>query len=386
MINVSTSRDGKTDLPYATVNGDLVARALGSNGYIQLLKPLHGSRATGSNIREALKNVANQMAPFQTNGLLLIYYSGHGTPAGKQNLRLATYDEAPSPLNGLDAANLLEIIREDKDKHRRYAGPLILIIDACFSGTMASLNLDWRFAANTVVLTSSNQKESFNIKRDGTELSAFTSVLVDVLQKKKHWRAAEDDHNGMLIANEFKNYAIKKLKEYYDNKKIHGAMQPKAIGNGHDLVLSYDASACKNCNVACQVQLTQLDLKLSLREPEGRIALSRSAPFFFHSKRAVEQRREQVRYVELVRGNSLLLSVPVERDPDGRLRDVQLSGPMRIPPEASKDLKVRLVTATGKSLAEKPLRTNRTNLLLKNISADLQVEIEGPVFAGVGNP
>ena len=383
LINVSSSPGAMSDLKFATVNGQLVAEALKQHEYTQLAS-LNGDNATREKIYQALENAANEMALYQDDGILLVYYSGHGTPRGRADFRLATADEDPGPRAGISVADLLRIIRENDEESQpqsRYDGDLIVVVDACFSGAIGDiLGLEHRFLRKTVVLTSSDQGESFSIKRKGVELSAFTSILIDVLQTKPSWQAAEDDKNGMLNGTELAGYATVELDNIFKESKskiegIPATMRPQTFGDG-TLLVAFDESSCERCNIACQLNQISYKLTLSLNDAKGRFAIG-GRYLFYEPKEVVQQRQDRMQHLQLLHNDILIKTLTVDQHIVNTPKEIELEGVISLPLSALMgELELRVLGRTGKTIGKASFPGPVGSAQLARMSASVAVKID----------
>ncbi len=150
------------------------------------------------------------------NTTLFFQYSGHGTQVRDYN-----GDEADHKDEALYSVGGTIIIDDDINKRIKRVpsgSTLIMIIDACHSGTM--VDLQYQLVGNNVVKVNSNQvngniicisgcrdtQVSMDVKAGATAYGAMSNALQYVLKKstsKTTWRQVIDEVNTKLKLNNF---------------------------------------------------------------------------------------------------------------------------------------------------------------------------------------
>ena len=230
VIAVDQTGVAGTELPFAAVDGEKVAKALQALEYKPLLREAPVLREpTSGRVTMALKEIRK----LPERATVIVYYSGHGVtdPQDKDVwLQLAGQPEVGDHL-GISVGQVVETARG-----ATFLGELHVVVDACFSGRGAhtgALTLK-EFGHKTTILTSSTERQtSFPIIPPGgsATLSAFTHTLLEAWGPD--WSAADDNSDGILRFNELVDYSTVRLQRFYQDKAIPKAMRPQLIGT-HD--------------------------------------------------------------------------------------------------------------------------------------------------------
>src|SRR6202023_1401724 len=115
------------------------------------------------------------------NPLLVLYFSGHGIPSiGPDDLYLPLFDS--KSLTVTQSQSLKDLLTKLRTN---YQGELIVVLDACFSGTatVGKVLTSVDDFTKTAILTSSSFDEfSYPITVKSIKQSAFTSFFLEALR------------------------------------------------------------------------------------------------------------------------------------------------------------------------------------------------------------
>lgn len=229
-----------TNLPYAKVDGDKVSSVLLAKGY-KKIETLTDKTATRENFIESLK----QIRSLKENGLVIVYYSGHGAidPGGK-DLWLQLYGQQHyGESQGLSVGELIRIARGGV-----YKGELVVIIDACYSGQGAwTKSLTLNEVENTLIFASNSRtQESFPIDISPTEtISAFTYYLMQGLTDD--WDIVDEKHQGIVLYEDLRTYVEMKLTELLVKKgQPQKEMTPEISGQPGKIWAAFDPNKAQN--------------------------------------------------------------------------------------------------------------------------------------------
>src|SRR5215213_8261477 len=262
VVTAYKSPDGKSDLPFVEVDGDLIAKKLCALGYT-VLDVLKGKDATLPNFSAALKRARSVTRP--KNGLLLVYYSGHGVvDERKEDLWLQTYDEVPSDRTGM---SMPEVIKNAFDANAR--GQLSVIIDSCFSGKAGlSATLTPEKLRNIILLSSvsgdgdDRVAYSITISKDATgndiTASAFSYYFSTVMND---WSKVDEDKDGIITYGELRSYTANKLACDYFSKKIPAAMEPGGFPLDSNEIFAFNAQKAKQFKTKVRKDLARAEIE-----------------------------------------------------------------------------------------------------------------------------
>jgi len=229
-----------TALPYAKVDGNKVSAVLLAKGY-KKIEALTDKTATRENFIESLKRIR----VLKENGLVIVYYSGHGAidPEGR-DLWLQLYGQQHyGESQGLSVGELIRIARGGV-----YKGELVVIIDACYSGQGAwTESLSLNQVENTLIFASNSRtQESFPIDISPTEtISAFTYYLLRGLTDD--WDTVDEKHQGIVLYEDLRTYVEMKLTELLVKKgQPEKEMTPEISGQPGKIWAAFDPKKAQN--------------------------------------------------------------------------------------------------------------------------------------------
>jgi hypothetical protein len=241
------STDASKAEDFATVDVANVASVLCDLGYAPVPSApygaqLSGSKATINNLTAAFSQT-NQIG--SNNPLLILYYSGHGLPTSAgDDLYLPLFEATALTINQSQSLkSLLTKLRTN------YEGDLIVILDACFSGTasVGKLLTGVDEFKRTAILTSSSADEySYPIKIGPTKESAFTHYFLEAL------RSGGDVHDGLTLLGDAHANLVVKLYDLYSNpatstgEKLPGPMTPGISEAGSSRLVAYSRDRIEN--------------------------------------------------------------------------------------------------------------------------------------------
>jgi tetratricopeptide (TPR) repeat protein len=241
-LTVAASRTAgqDTDLPYAKVDGNKVSSVLQAKGY-KKLETLRDKTATRENFIESLKRIRT----LNENGLVVVYYSGHGAiDFDGRDLWLQLYGQRYfGESQGLAVSELIRTARGGT-----YKGELVVIIDACYSGQGAwtkSLNLNEM--ENTLIFASNSRTQS-SLPIDvspGETMSAFTYYLLKGVTDD--WEAVDERQQGIILYEDLRTYIEVKLNELLvQNGDRDKQMVPEISGHPGKIWAAFDIEKAKN--------------------------------------------------------------------------------------------------------------------------------------------
>jgi tetratricopeptide (TPR) repeat protein len=239
-VAASKTADSATSLPYATVDGSKVSSVFASRGY-KKLESLADKTATRENFIENLKKIRN-VSP---NGLVVIYYSGHGAvDIEGRDLWLQLYGQNYfGEGHGVAVSELIRTARGTS-----YKGELVVIIDACYSGQGAwtkSLNLSE--VENTLIFASNTRtQEAYPIELSPNEkMSAFTYYLLRGLTDD--WEIVDEKRQGIILYEDLRTYIEVKLNQLVVKSGVTDKqMTPEIAGQPGKIWAAFDAAKTKN--------------------------------------------------------------------------------------------------------------------------------------------
>jgi tetratricopeptide (TPR) repeat protein len=273
VIAVNQTDVAKTDLPFAQVDGHLVADALSGLGY-QPLDPIHpiltGQDGTASAIMARLDEARRK----EEEAILIVYYTGHGA-VGPKDLWLQTAgQEKVGDGQGVKVSDLVVQVRQTASG-KAFEGELVLILDACYSGqgTVAQGLTLGDLGKRTTILTSSTEvQESFSLNPPVVpkRMSAFTYTFIQGLGSA--WAEADRDSDGILRWEELKIYAALQLRILNENGALMKPMTPSLLTNYSEGFLSYRRDQVRSWRSSYRTlfttQATNEILAASLQRPE----------------------------------------------------------------------------------------------------------------------
>jgi Caspase domain len=226
-------------------------------GVSQAGKPyLVGKSATRAAITAALNEMATAT---QGQDFGIIYYVGHGniTPAG-DDLSLAVYDEPVTADHGYRVSDIFGILETSIYRTSVTEIPhLFIILDACFSGTIAQHSHPTLVTTGGVqrlveisgggpvipeqisLLTSTAAGASSSAyELHGTGLSAFGYYFARAL--KEDWACSDSlAKDGILTLQEMKLYLDARLQLASEKNAVDAKMFPSMLARDEDALLAY---------------------------------------------------------------------------------------------------------------------------------------------------
>lgn len=241
LVVAATKTGGQdTNLPYAKVDGNKVSDVLSKNGY-KKIQTLTGKEATRDNFIENLK----QIRKLKPNGLVVIYYSGHGAPDPQgKDLWLQLYGQKYfGESHGISVAQIIDTARAGI-----YKGELVVIIDACYSSQGAwTKSLNVNELENTLIFASSSwTQQSLPIEVSPSEtMSAFTYFLLKGLTED--WDTVDENHDGIIQYGDLRIYIEAKLAESFTkDNQTEVEMTPEISGQQERIWAGFNASKSQN--------------------------------------------------------------------------------------------------------------------------------------------
>jgi hypothetical protein len=245
VTKISTA--GSKDEDFAKVDVTNVASALCDLGYAPVPgapdgAQLSGSHATRDNLITAFEHT-QQIA--SNDPLLILYFSGHGIPGSTaDDLYLPLFEAKSLTINQSQSLkDLLTKLRTD------YQGDLVVVLDACFSGTATVGRLltsvdDFK---KTAILTSSSLDEfSYPITVNSVKESAFTHYFLQALQ------SSGDVHDGLTYLSDVHAAVSLKLHNLFADpltppeEKLRGPMTPGISEVGGSKMVAYSRDHIEN--------------------------------------------------------------------------------------------------------------------------------------------
>jgi hypothetical protein len=249
---------------YVEPTAVLVDQALAEIGFDALpsLKSgqpyLIGKGATRSAITAALKEMA---AVTQGQDFGIVYYVGHGSiaPSGS-DLSLAIYDEPVASDQGYRVSDIFGVLQTSIYRTAITQIPhLFVIIDACFSGTVAQQTQPVIVTmggvqhlaeiagggpvipAQVAVLTSTSAGASSSAyELHGSGRSAFGYYFARAL--KEDWACSDSlARDGILTLEEINEYLRDRLQLASDKGAVDALMIPRMLARDKDALLAYRA-------------------------------------------------------------------------------------------------------------------------------------------------
>ncbi len=232
VIAVDQTDVPQTALPFAQVDGRRVVEALTALGY-EPLDPAHplltGKAANASAIMASIDEARRK----EETATLVVYYTGHGA-VGPKDLWLQTAGQVKvGDGQGLRVSDVLVQARQAPDGKPAFEGELVLILDACYSGTgtvSQGLTLGDLGRRTTIITSSSEIQESFALTQAGVpKTSAFTHTLLQGLGPD--WAQSDSDHDGLLRWEELQLYADDHLRTLAQRGAVAKPMTPRLLTN-----------------------------------------------------------------------------------------------------------------------------------------------------------
>jgi tetratricopeptide (TPR) repeat protein len=239
-VAASQTAGQDTNLLYAKVDGTKVSDVLLAKGYKELATLEHKT-ATRENFIESLKRIRT----LKENGLVVVYYSGHGAiDLDGRDLWLQLYGQKYfGESQGLAVSELIRTARGGT-----YKGELVVIIDACYSGQGAwtkSLNLNE--VENTLIFASSSRTQrSLPIDvSPGETMSAFTYYLLKGVTDD--WEIVDERQQGIILYEDLRTYIEVKLNELLvQNGDPENRMVPEISGQPGKIWAAFDPNKARN--------------------------------------------------------------------------------------------------------------------------------------------
>jgi hypothetical protein len=263
------------DLRFARNDAALLAQRLCQVGFEAAggadAAVLTGPNATADNVIRAAKAV--QQVPGEREPLLVVYYSGHGlrdAPGNRLSLQFWDQDDI-SVGDGTSLDSLLSRIRAVLPRFQ-----LLVVIDACFSGAALALSgVDPSLLENVTLLMSS-AKDEFSrplLRDDGTEVSAFTGFVLNLLEKDDEWWKADTDRDGLLWAEDVFHFADDAFAEL--STRNPGAFQsPMYSAFGRPQLFAYDRRHLENAHSPRRGSFIRVQLQVA-RGVDGTITINK---------------------------------------------------------------------------------------------------------------
>lgn len=244
-IVIGVTEIGGSDPPnkpqdFAMVDAENVASRLCDLGYGPVPGAPHNSILSGSNAtRDNILAAIEKTAQIPSNRpLLILYYSGHGlSDASPQDLYLPLYDS--KALTVTQSQSLKDLLTKLRNN---YSGDLIMVLDACFSGTAAVAKLfdNVNEFSKTAILTSSSVEEfSYPITVETKRQSAFTHFFLRALQ------TGGDVNDGIVTLGDAHLAVTANLITQYKDpnippeQKLPGPMTPSITAVGVPRMVAY---------------------------------------------------------------------------------------------------------------------------------------------------
>lgn len=232
LIVAATKTGGQdTDLPFAEVDGKKVGSVFGKLGYKDI-GTLVGKDATRENFVQHLKQIRN----IGENGLVVVYYSGHGArdAQGRDLWLQLSGQKYFGEAQGLSVSELVNTARGGGT----YKGQLVVLIDACYSGEGAwSRSLNLGDMEKTLIFASSSRAQASLVMELSPKerMSAFTYYLLRGLTDD--WERVDDRHDGIIQYDDLRTYIERNLtEELLRIGLVNVEMTPDIAGTGNVLV------------------------------------------------------------------------------------------------------------------------------------------------------
>ncbi len=208
-VGINQYRTPGMNLRYAVSDARDVAASLNNNRMFvrKDINILVDSQATVANLMAGLDLLARRAS---ANTYSVLYLSGHGTRDAKGHFLYPSYDYNPQRAAATSISG--DVLQY---RLRRMPGKVILIIDACHSGS-AGLKTDWVPPANsnqTIIISSSLSRET-SLEMSHLKNGAFTQAFVEAMNG-----AGDQNKNRIVSLQEVHNYVYTRVVQLTGGKQ-----------------------------------------------------------------------------------------------------------------------------------------------------------------------
>ncbi|MGE0277553.1 MAG: tetratricopeptide repeat protein [Nitrospiraceae bacterium] len=198
---------------------------------------LTGTEATASAIMASVEEARRK----RQTATIIVYYTGHGA-VGATDLWLQTAGQKKVGAGqGLKVSDVIIQARRQDDGKSAFEGELVLILDACFSGSgivSEGLTLANMGRRTTILTSSTDIQESFGLNQENLpQTSAFTDAVLQGLGPE--WVESDSDHDGLLRWEELKLYATDRLRRLSEQGMLPKPMIASMLTNYSEGFIAY---------------------------------------------------------------------------------------------------------------------------------------------------
>jgi len=243
ILTAVTSINAPSDpnaLPFTATDVNLIKNTLCRFGYQPVsndsqIGVLTGPQATRDHVSTAIGQLRG--IPQDEDPLVIFYYSGHAVTSGDANGDLFLQFAEQTQIDTAHGTPLSDVVRRIRSV---YKGELVIILDACYSGTAAVSDVLSApvFAGVTIITSSADNQVSYPIDVDGQQVSAFSDALVRGLTQDLD--RLDADRDGIVWADDLAEYTTVVLADFAHTGRIPRRMTPYLTVLRKKLVVAYD--------------------------------------------------------------------------------------------------------------------------------------------------